>query len=80
MTGRFGSGNMTTGNGRLPDGDVGAGFDPPDNRPDRYTPLIQHMQLNGCDIELVRRGVEARRLSRALQEDVLRQLRDAPAG
>ena len=50
------------------------------NRPDRYTPLIQYMQVNGCDTELVRRGMEARRLSQTLQEKVLRQLREAPAG
>ena len=47
------------------------------NRPDRYTPLIQHMQVNGCDIELVRRGMEARSLSQALQENVLGQLKGA---
>ncbi len=50
------------------------------NRPDRYTPLIQHLQINGCDTELVRRGMAARRLSQALQEEVLTQLREAPTG
>ena len=45
------------------------------NRPDRYTPLIRHMQVNGCDIELVRRGMEARNLSQAVQEKVLGQLK-----
>lgn len=50
------------------------------NRPDRYTPLIQHMQINGCDTELVRRGMEAPRLSQTLQEKVLSQLRKASAG
>jgi hypothetical protein len=45
------------------------------NRPDRYTPLIQHMQVHGCDIELVRRGMEAHSLSQTLQEKVLGQLR-----
>ena len=47
------------------------------NRPDRYTPLIQHMQVNGCDIELVRRGMEARSLSQTLQEKVLGHLKGA---
>jgi hypothetical protein len=47
------------------------------NRPDRYAPLIQHMQVNGCDIELVRRGMEARSLSQTLQENVLGQLKGA---
>jgi hypothetical protein len=50
------------------------------NRPDRYTPLIQHMQVNGCDIELVRRGMEARSLSQTLQEKVLGQLQGAFVG
>jgi len=50
------------------------------NRPDRYAPLIQHMQVKGCDAELVRRGMEARKLSQALQEEVLNQLRGVPAG
>ena len=44
------------------------------NRPDRYTPLIQHMQASGCDTELVRRGMEAHRLPQALQDKVLGQL------
>jgi hypothetical protein len=50
------------------------------DRPDRYTPLIQHMQVNGCDTELVRRGMEARRLPQALQEQVLSQLGSASVG
>ena len=50
------------------------------DRPDRYTPLIQHMRERGCDIELVRRGMEARGLPQALQEKVLGQLKGASAG
>jgi hypothetical protein len=46
------------------------------DRPDRYTPLIQHMRVHGCDIELVRRGMEARNLAQALQEKVLGQLKE----
>jgi hypothetical protein len=33
------------------------------------------MRVNGCDIELVRRGMEARGLPQALQEKVLGQLK-----
>jgi hypothetical protein len=44
-------------------------------RSDRYTPIIQHMQVNGCDIDLVRRGMEAAGLPQTLREDVLNQLK-----
>ena len=44
-------------------------------RPDRYTPIIQYMQSNGCDIDLIRGGMDAARLSQALREDVLNQLK-----
>jgi len=44
------------------------------DRPDRYTPLIQHMRAHGCDIKLVRRGMAAHSLSQSLQEHVLDQL------
>jgi hypothetical protein len=44
------------------------------DRPDRSTPLIQHMRVHRCDIELVRRGMEARSLPQALQDHVLDQL------
>jgi hypothetical protein len=50
------------------------------NRPGRYTPLIQHMQASGYDIELVRRGMEARMLPQTLQETVLGQLEGASVG
>jgi hypothetical protein len=50
------------------------------DRPDRYTPLIQHMQVHGCDVDLVRRGMEGRGLPQALQEKVLGQLRGASVG
>jgi hypothetical protein len=50
------------------------------DRPDRYTPLIHHMQVHGCDVELVRRGMEARNLPQALQDRVLGQLKGASAG
>ena len=44
------------------------------DRPDRYIPLIQHLRENGCDLDLVRRGMEARDLSQAVREDVLDQI------
>ena len=47
------------------------------DRPDRYIPLIQHLRENGCDLDLVRRGMEARDLSQAVREDVLDQLEAA---
>lgn len=50
------------------------------DRPDRYTPLIQHMRVSGCDIELLRRGMEARSLSQALRERVLGQLTGVSVG
>ncbi|MBN1285069.1 MAG: hypothetical protein JXB47_06710 [Anaerolineae bacterium] len=45
------------------------------NRPDRYTPIIDHMQAQGCDIELIRRGMDAAGLPHARQEDVLNRLK-----
>jgi hypothetical protein len=48
-------------------------------RPDRYTPIIQFMQVNGCDIELIRRGMEIARLPQASREDVLNQLQGMSA-
>lgn len=45
------------------------------DRPDRYQPLIRHLQQHGCDIELVQRGMANVGLPQALQESVLRQLR-----
>jgi len=44
------------------------------NRPDRYIPIIQHMQQNGYDIALLRRGMEAGGQLRALCEDALNKL------
>lgn len=43
-------------------------------RPDRYNPIIQYMQVNGCDIDLIRRGMDAARLPQALRDHVLSQL------
>lgn len=49
------------------------------DRPDRSMPLIQHMRTHGCDIELVRRGMEAHSLPQALRERVLGQLKGTSA-
>jgi hypothetical protein len=44
------------------------------NRPDRYTPILQYLSEHGCDVSLIRRGMEAADVSQALREDVLNQL------
>jgi hypothetical protein len=47
------------------------------NRPDRYQPIMRHMQTNGCDIDFIQRALEATGLSQDLQEYVLTQLKSA---
>lgn len=47
------------------------------DRPDRYKPIIQHLQVHGCDIDLVRRGLAVGRQPQAVQENVLSQLQGA---
>jgi hypothetical protein len=44
------------------------------DRPERYNPLIQHLKVHGCDLDLVRRGLAGGWLPQAVQEDVLSQL------
>jgi hypothetical protein len=44
------------------------------DRPQRYRPLIQYLRAQGCDLDLVRRGLAAPRLPQAVQESVLGQL------
>lgn len=44
------------------------------DRPDRYQPLIEFMQQQGCDVDLVRRGLVAAGLPSTLQANVLDQL------
>ncbi len=44
------------------------------NRPDRYLPLIEHMQLHGADVHLVLEAMRDRRVDAALQEHVAQQL------
>jgi hypothetical protein len=47
-------------------------------RPDRVQPLIQFMQVHGCDVDLVRRGMAAAGMSQAAQNEVIEQLGGAP--
>ena len=47
------------------------------DRPDRVQPIIRYMQVNGCDIDLIRRGMGATGLSQDAQKNVLDQLRSA---
>ncbi len=46
------------------------------NRPDRYAPLIEHMQLHGADVRLVLEAMRDRGVDAALQERVARQLQE----
>ena len=48
------------------------------NRPDRYQPLIQFMQLHGCDLEYIRRGIVVAGVPQSMRDDILNQLREAP--
>jgi hypothetical protein len=45
------------------------------DRPDRYTPLIEHMRLHGADLQFLVKAMRARELNPALQDRVLGQLR-----
>jgi hypothetical protein len=45
------------------------------NRPDRYQPLIRFMRMQGCDLDLIRRGLVAARLPQTVRDDVLNDLR-----
>lgn len=47
------------------------------SRTDRYQPIIQFMQVHGCDLSFIRRGIAAASLPLALQVEVLRQLGEA---
>jgi hypothetical protein len=48
------------------------------NRPDRYTPLIEHMRSNGADIELVQQSMREREVDPARQRQILNRLQDQP--
>jgi hypothetical protein len=44
------------------------------DRTDRFIPLVRYMQQHGCDLRLVERGMQARRLDPELQLEILTQL------
>jgi hypothetical protein len=43
-------------------------------RPDRYTPLIRHMQVHGADLQLLLKAMREHELNSVLQERILGQL------
>ena len=45
------------------------------NRPDRYEPIIQFMRVNGCDLDLVQRGIAAAGLPQTMQDEILNKLK-----
>ncbi len=49
------------------------------DRPDRYQPILVYLQEHGCDLKLVGRGMGVVGLPQAVQENVLRQLREPAA-
>jgi hypothetical protein len=51
------------------------------DRPDRYTPLIEHMQMHGADLQFLLRAMREYELNPALQERIVARLRrQHPAG
>jgi len=44
------------------------------DRPDRSQPILRYMQVHGCDIDFVQRGMEAMGLAQDVREDVLNQI------
>jgi hypothetical protein len=48
------------------------------NRPDRYQPIIEFMQLDGCDLDFIQRGLVATGIPQMMKDDLLDKLRDAP--
>ena len=44
-------------------------------RADRYQPIIRYMQVNGCDIDFIQRGMIAAGLTPAVQKQVLSHLK-----
>lgn len=45
------------------------------DRPDRFEPLIEHMQVHGADLPFVRRAMTDRAVDVARQEEILDRLR-----
>jgi hypothetical protein len=50
------------------------------DRPDRYTPLVDHLRTCGCDLDLVRRGLSIGALPDAKVQEILRRLQGGPNG
>lgn len=50
------------------------------NRPDRYRPLIRHLQRHGCDLEFLRRGFVEADLTQEMRDEVLGELEEHPTG
>jgi hypothetical protein len=48
------------------------------DRPDRYTPLIDHMRTHGADLKLVQQSMKDRNLDPTRQREILKKL--APGG
>lgn len=48
-------------------------------RPDRSEPILQYMQAHGCDMALIRRGLEALGFSPDVQVGIIDRLADKPA-
>ncbi|MBV7338206.1 hypothetical protein KFU94_60275 [Chloroflexi bacterium TSY] len=44
------------------------------SRPDRYRPLIKYMRIRPCDIALLLRGMDERKIPKEKQEEVIGQL------
>jgi hypothetical protein len=47
-------------------------------RPERYNPLLEFMQVHGCDVNFIQRAIVAMGLAKAMQDDVLDKLKGAP--
>ncbi len=48
------------------------------NRPERYQPIIRYMQQNGCDIDLLQRGMDAAGLPDDRQVVLRNQIKNCP--
>ena len=49
------------------------------DRPDRYRPILRYLLTHACDMELIRRAMDAARVPQALKTNVLGQLGGTPA-
>ncbi len=46
------------------------------NRPDRYNPIVRFMQMRGCDLDLIQRGICNIGLSQSMQDILLGNLEE----